>query len=227
MIIIFIALFFLISFLVYASYSIEANIYVKSYCKNPRAINKIALTFDDGPHPIYTPMVLDILDRYNIKATFFLIGREAEKYPNLVGDILKRGHSIGNHTYSHSVTFTFCNTNKVIQDMLKCNNILHNETRCNIKYFRPPFGVTNLNIAKGIKKLNMQSIGWSIRSLDTMGKDNEVVCNRVIERLHNGAIILLHDNREKIVDLLNMIITESYNKGFSFVSLQELQKSAN
>ena len=94
----------------------------------------------------------------------------------------------------------------------------------NIKYFRPPFGVTNPNIGYGIKKLGLTSIGWSIRSLDTCSNSPQSICKRVISKLDNGAIILLHDNRENIAQLLKLIIEQSYDKGFSFVSLQELRE---
>lgn len=212
--------------LFYSSYSIQHSIYLKSFCKNRAAIGKVALTFDDGVDPDITEKLLEILKKYDIKATFFIIGKKAEEHPDLVKLIVQHGHSIGNHSYTHSVRFTLKTAKGVIHELRTTNDILEKISGLEkIKYFRPPFGVTNPNIARAVKRLNMNPIGWSIRSLDTKkNKCREFIAKRVLNKLKGGDVILLHDNLADADKLTELIICGIHKKGYEIEMLDTLRR---
>ncbi|MEG1511726.1 MAG: polysaccharide deacetylase family protein [Bacteroidales bacterium] len=214
----------LLIFAVYASASISLGIYVKALCKIK--INKpiIAITFDDGPNPVYTPKVLEVLRENNIKALFFCVGSMAKKYPNIVKQIIDEGHIIGNHSYSHSNFFPIFSKNKMKADMEQCSCVLEKITGEKTLLFRPPFGVTNPIVASAIKECGFKTVGWSIRSFDTISGPRENVVKRIINKLHNGAIILLHDNRDNSNELLQNLITKTLEKGYKIERLDKIDR---
>lgn len=215
----------LILFMVWASADIGSNIYLKTLCKGKTTRKVITLTFDDGPHPENTPQVLDVLKENNIRATFFLIGKNVEKHPEIVERMLNEGHTIANHTYSHSGQFPASSSRKVEQELAACDEAIEKVTGKRPLLFRPPFGVTNPIIGKAARKRGYMTIGWSIRSLDTIGsRSRQDVCDKVIDKLHPGAIILLHDRCDDAGTLLKGIIAAGKERGYSFVSLEELLK---
>ncbi len=211
------------AFLVWASADISSNIYLKTICKSDTKDQVAALTFDDGPDEVMTERVLDVLKRHDIKATFFLIGEKVEKFPHIVKRIVEEGHIVANHTYSHSGLFPLSSSAKVKEELQRCNDSIYNAVGLRIKLFRPPFGVTNPIIGKMVRRNDYTTIGWSIRSLDTV-KSREDVAKKVEIQLHPGAIILLHDRCENADVLLENIITSAIEKGYRFVSLDEMLK---
>lgn len=210
-------------FLVWASADISSNIYLKTICKSDTKDQVAALTFDDGPDEVMTERVLDVLKRHDIKATFFLIGDKVDKYPHIVKRIVEEGHTVANHTYSHKATFPMSSAENVRQELQRCNDAIYKATGLRTKLFRPPFGVTNPIIGKMVRRNDYTTIGWSIRSLDTV-KNREEVAKKVERQLHPGAIILLHDRCENADVLLENIITSAIEKGYRFVSLDEMLK---
>jgi peptidoglycan-N-acetylglucosamine deacetylase len=223
-IILFILLPLFLAAMIYASYSIQLGVYVKCLCKSKHAGKVLALTFDDGVDPVTTPLVLDVLKKYGVPATFFIIGSKAEKYPELVKRIVAEGHEIGNHSYSHQGMFPLLSNRAMVDDLQKGERILHKLSGKEIIYFRPPFGVTNPTIAKAVSTMGYTTIGWSIRSLDTLNKEREWVRKRVLKRLHNGGVILLHDNRPAADLLLEMILKGIAQKGYKIIGINELFK---
>lgn len=212
-------------FLVWASADISSNIYLKSVCKGDTDDKVIALTFDDGPDEIMTPRVLDVLKRHDIKATFFLIGDKVDKLPHIVKRMVDEGHIVGNHTYSHSGLFPLSSSAKVKNELQRCNDSIYKAVGLRTELFRPPFGVTNPIIGKNVRQCGFKTIGWSIRSLDTVkGKSREEIVEKIERQLHPGAIILLHDRCENADVLLEKIITSSIEKGYDIVSLDEMLK---
>ena len=221
-----IALFFLIGLLalgIYASVSIQACIYIKAFCKGCNSKKEVALTFDDGPDPTQTPKVLEVLRRYNVKAAFFCVGDKAKEYPDLVRRIVDEGHIVGNHTYEHNPIFPlFCKV-EMEHDLRKTDDILNQITGKKISFFRPPFGVTNPTVAAVVRKLGYKTIGWSIRSLDTVRKfSREQVVKRIESKLHNGGIILLHDNRKNSESLAEAVIEKIISNGYAIKRVDEL-----
>lgn len=223
--VIIILVFALILFLVWASADVGSNIYLKALCKGDGAQRVVSLTFDDGPDEQMTPLVLDVLKQYNIKATFFLVGSKVDNNPDIVRRIVAEGHIVANHTYSHSGLFPLSSKREVKQELERCNTAIKRSTGLSPKLFRPPFGVTNPIIGAVIKSLNLKTIGWSIRSLDTMAdKSRSIICQRVKERLHPGAIILLHDRCDKADELLKEIIQTTLKNNYNFISVDKMLK---
>lgn len=178
------------------------------YKTNIPITNQIAITFDDGP-TLYTEKILDTLNHYQAKATFFCIGTQITAFPEITKRILAEGHTIGNHSETHTKKMGFFSYEKVLKEIDNCNKTIYNQTGLHSLFYRPPFGVSNPQIAKAIQHLQMQCIGWSIRSLDTLQLTKEQVLRRIISKLESGSIILLHDTSEKtqlvLLDLLQYL----------------------
>ena len=195
----------LILYLVYASYYIGSGVYVKAICK-PDAPG-VVLTFDDGVDEIQTPKVLDVLKKYDAKAIFFIIGEKAEKHPHLVQRIVAEGHKIGIHSYTHKPIFPILAYDNMHKEVWDTKEILEKITGEIVDLFRPPFGVTNPNVGKVVEELNLKTIGWNIRSLDTnMSQDRLQVAERVSQKLTGKDIILLHDDRQGSEILLEALL---------------------
>jgi peptidoglycan/xylan/chitin deacetylase (PgdA/CDA1 family) len=217
--------------LVKGSVNICSNFYMSVFCKANTTDKLVALTFDDGPDAVFTPQILDILDKHKVTATFFVIGgRGDEKGKRGRGEEGKRvlkmiynaGHCIGNHSYSHAFFFDLFGRKKMEQDLLKTDRLIQDITGKKTLLFRPPYGVTNPILAKVVKRLGFRAIGWSVRSLDTVLKDEDKVVERIIDRLHPGAVILMHDNREMAVKVLEKVILKIKEEGYRFVSIDEM-----
>lgn len=201
-----------LSFLITAIFRMDMGIYLRSYCRERNeGIKSVMITFDDGPHPDFTPMILDVLRERGVKAVFFLIGEKAIENPQIVRRIVDEGHLIGIHSLRHTPEFTISSKKLVKRDLVATKNILEELTGVKTKLFRPPYGVTNPSIGGAVKELGLISVGWSLRSFDTIsGHDTEKVLKRVEKGMHDGAIILLHDRMpdsamltEKILDYLD------------------------
>ncbi len=176
------------------------------------------LTFDDGPHPELTPKILDILAKNKVKAIFFIIGEKAEKNPEIVERILKEGHLVGNHSYSHNKFLAMYPTTALIEDLEKCQVILKQITGEENKIFRAPIGYTNPNFARALKVLNLHSIGWNLRSYDTLSKGKEALIHRLVQHTKKGSIVLLHDNLPQTEEALEEYITQARRNGILFAS---------
>ena len=222
--ILFYVLFFL-SFLAittWGAFDIRLNYFTKAICKGSSMHKKnIAITFDDGPHE-KTSEILDVLMKYNAKATFFCIGKQIEKHPEILKRILNEGHNIGNHSYSHSKCNGFFSTQKIVSEIEQTNTLVSKLSNKKIRLFRPPFGVTNPNIARAVVKTNQIVIGWNIRSLDTVIESENDILNRIKNRLKPGGIILLHDISAKTVSVLEQLLLFLQSEGYQTVTIEEL-----
>lgn len=206
----------------YGSYNIRLNFFTKAFHSGPSTVPKIALTFDDGPSPEYTPQVLDLLKSYRAKATFFCIGRHIEHNPELLSRIHNEGHIIGNHSFSHHPLFDLYSKKKVISELQKTNDLIFNITGKLVKIFRPPFGVTNPPIAGAVKKLELKVVGWTIRSYDTMNRPADRIIGKVTRHLENGSVVLLHDNRRDTPKILEGILHYAQENRLKCVDICEL-----
>jgi peptidoglycan/xylan/chitin deacetylase (PgdA/CDA1 family) len=189
------------------SFHIRWNYHIKSLHKNYKtAHNHIAITFDDGPHIEFTPQILDVLKHYEAKATFFCIGKHTKNHPELVNRIISEGHIIGNHTFTHSNNFGFFKTEAVLDELRKTNATIQSITGLDVKLFRPPFGVTNPRMKKVLSSIQLQSIGWSIRSLDTTSKTEDSIIRKIQKNLKKGDVVLLHDTSAKSLKILEQLL---------------------
>lgn len=196
--------------------------FVKTYSGNPNEKErKIAISFDDGPHPM-TEKVLDLLQQYNTKATFFCIGKQIEKHPDIFRRIIDEGHTVGNHSYSHSNRFGVFPTAKVTEELERTNTIIEQLSGKKALFFRPPFGVTNPKIGRAVAKTNHYIIGWNIRSLDTVIPDEKQIFERVKSKVAPGGIILLHDTSLKTVNVLEQLLLFLQSENYDAITIDTL-----
>lgn len=155
---------------------------------------QVWITIDDGPSPAHTLQILDVLDRYNARATFFVIGRNAEKHPHLITEILARGHSLANHTHTHPVRTFWCATGGTIaREIDACAATLRSTPERPAVFFRAPAGLKNLFVHPVLRRRGMALIGWTVRGLDTVKRDPVAIAKRIERNTVSGAIILLHE----------------------------------
>ncbi|OFX48216.1 MAG: hypothetical protein A2046_08260 [Bacteroidetes bacterium GWA2_30_7] len=210
------------SYLFIGSYFICSNIYIKTICKVNTNKNSIVLSFDDGPDLIVTPLILNILKEKNVKAIFFLKGINAEKYPEIIKNIVEDGHIIGNHTFSHTTYLAFTNRKKYSLEIEQTNDLISCFTGQSPRFFRPPFGVLNPIIASVIKKYGMITIGWSIRSFDGGNCSADVILSKLKNKIHAGAIILFHDTNPVTVNVLKDFLDYLAQTDFKVERLDKL-----
>lgn len=155
-------------FMVWASASIRSGVYVRVFCREKTDRKVVYLTFDDGPHPPETERVLDVLRERGARATFFLIGSKVSGNEAVLRRMLEEGHALGLHTYSHAGTFPLLSFDKMLADVNDGKHAVESVAGKKISLFRPPFGVTNPTISKVVRTLGLQTVGWDVRSFDTM-----------------------------------------------------------
>lgn len=186
-------------------FDIRLGYFVPTLCRlKNKQKRQVVLTFDDGPTEL-TPLFLDLLNRYEVKAIFFCIGRQIAQYPQIVQRIKEEGHLIGNHTYSHIPQNCFASTAVMTQEIQQTDALLA-QLGIVTPYFRPPYGVTNPHIAKAAKRMGKIVVGWDIRSLDTVIKDETRLWSRVVSKLNQGNIILMHDTSERTLHVLEQLL---------------------
>lgn len=210
-----------IVFLVY----VVASSYTKQSCAdivvNQEAViedKKVAITFDDGPSPMYTPGLLDGLLERNVKATFFVIGEEAEKYPAIIERMSKEGHEIGNHTYTHVNLCCLCKED-IVSEVCHTNDVIEEITGERPIYIRPPFGSWSKDLGE---QTGMIEVLWDVDPKDWNTNDCEAVITRVLKKVDDRNIILLHDSSQSSVDAALAIIDALKQQGYSFVGVDEI-----
>lgn len=187
--------------------------------KNTRSeVKKIALTFDDGPHPTYTSELLDGLKERGVQATFFVTGEHAELHPDVIKRMQEEGHLIGNHTYSH-VQLRSGNRKIFEEELRKTNGILYEITGQEVLYVRPPYGSWDRTLEK---ELNMFPVLWTIDPTDWNCLNAETVTRRVVKKAKENAIILLHDYYPTSVEAALKIVDELQAEGYEFVTVDEI-----
>lgn len=185
---------------------------------------KIALTFDDGPHPRVTPKILKILEKYGVKATFFVVGENVEYYPEVIESVVAAGHEIGNHTYSHP-HISRLDEKTLAQEISKCDKAITDAVGVHSKLFRPPEGVID-NAVKVISSTNDYSvILWRVDTRDWAGTSADEIEKNVTKNVRSGDIILMHDYISKnchTVEAVERIIPVLLKRGYKFVTVSEL-----
>ena len=184
----------------------------------------IALTFDDGPHPRYTDEILDILSKYNVKATFFVIGKNAEIYKEQLKRIAEGGHEIGNHTYSH-VTSGKVSEGEFQRELEKTHKIIKDVTGIDTTLFRPPTGYCDQTTVKSAARLSYKIIVWTVDTKDWTHVSSENIVNNVKNYVVGGCIVLMHDYvtaPSPTPSALSVLIPHLLSKGYKFVTVSEL-----
>lgn len=185
---------------------------------------EVWITIDDGPSPADTLKLLDVLKHFDARATFFVIGAQAERHPHLITEILAHGHTLANHTYSHpSRRFWCAGPRKVAREIDRCAETLRITPERAALFFRTPAGLTNVFVHPALARRGLKLIGWTVRGLDTLLRDPVRVAARIESRVRAGAIILLHEGHRGAKDpefharCLELTLQRLSARGYRFV----------
>ncbi len=203
-----------------AAFHLRSGYFVPAATRLSGTENVVCITFDDGPCA-QTARILDTLKRENVRATFFCVGQQVERYPHIARRIVDEGHTLGNHSFSHGAVLPLKGANAIRKEIRDTQATIARATGRVPRFFRPPFGVTNPMIATALTGLGLTSVGWSVRSLDTVYRRRARVLARMEKRLQPGSIILLHDQVEGAAELLSAVIRLCRSKDLAPVSLDE------
>lgn len=190
---------------------------------------EVALTFDDGPTAVYTPKILQILEQYDIKATFFMIGSQVEQFPQIALKVVEQGHCIGNHSYSHTNLYTIEEIRDkkelIISDIDKARQAIEQITHVQTSFYRSPYNYLKGDLLEILNKRNYRTISWSYAPGDWKSLSSDTITKNVLDNTRNGYIILLHDgggDRRQTIQALPSIIKGLKDKGFQLVTVEEL-----
>lgn len=205
---------------------LRLQFFVPVLWRNPESHSALALTFDDGPDPNLTPAILDLLDRFNYKATFFVVARRVEQYPQLAVTIVRRGHTIACHDLDHRPTGNFRSNRQMLREIDQACTIIQTITGKRPSLYRPPVGLSNPHLRPVLETLHLTCIGWS-GSVRDGG-------NRFIHRLSRmqhlavaGTVVLLHDtlpnpkHRQTFLTHLEELLVQMENKHLASVDVNQ------
>jgi peptidoglycan/xylan/chitin deacetylase (PgdA/CDA1 family) len=215
----------------YQSMAPTGQWYGRTFIGLPRGTKQLALTYDDGPNDPYTLRLLEVLAKHEVKATFFLIGRYVQQRPDLVIEIAKAGHVIGNHTFSHPV-LTFKSTSEVRGELLHCQSILHDVIGKHSNLFRPPFGGRRPAVLSIARELGLEPVMWNVTGFDWTAPPSAMIEKKVSRQIRGGDVILLHDgghkqmgaDRSQTVQATDHLITKYKSETYEFKTIPEMIK---
>jgi len=186
---------------------------------------KIALTFDDGPSPNYTPQVLALLDKFGAQATFFMVGTNFTQYPRLLQQVAAKGNEIAAHSMTHPDP-DYLSNSELDYEITASVAGLREISDQPVRYFRPPYGQRNYIYKKRAPELDVEIVYWTVDPRDWSGISSDIIAERVLDNLEPGCIVLLHDgggNRQETVDALEIILREANARGYNSVTLSNLE----
>jgi peptidoglycan/xylan/chitin deacetylase (PgdA/CDA1 family) len=193
-------------------------------------VNAVALTFDDGPDPEFTPRVLEILAREKVSATFFVVGERALVNQHLLCEIDRQGHLIGNHSFSHATSINFAFRTRLTREISRCNEVIEAAIGKRPRYYRVPQGFKNPAVGDVMATLAMSCVGWQVRGFDAVRSDGNAIARRLLRKARPGGVLLLHDgsclhgtrDRSAMLDALPVVIHGLRARGLEFKRLDEL-----
>ena len=194
------------------------------YRKENETKKQIALTFDDGPHPKYTPIILDILEEYDVPATFFMVGENVKYYHDVAESVAAAGHEIGNHTYSHA-RLDRMSEEEIVEQICACEDEIASLHEYRPKFFRPPEGQLSSLVRQVSKEWDYRLVLWDVDTRDWAHTDPAVICRKVLDTVKPGDIILMHDfigHNSPTPAALRLFIPALLEKGYEFVTVGEL-----
>lgn len=203
------------------AFSVNSNFFMDVLCAKVTTSKEIALSFDDGPGP-YTAEILQILHDNDVAAAFFCVGKQIEIHPEVLQQIHQQGHLIGNHSYAHHFWFDCLSSGSMSKEMQQADALVQKLIGLKPKLFRPPYGVTLPWLRRAVLKGRYTTIGWSVRSLDTVITDEQKLLQKVTQALEPGAIFLFHDTKKVTAAILAGFLTQVRAKGYKVVRLDKL-----
>jgi peptidoglycan/xylan/chitin deacetylase (PgdA/CDA1 family) len=218
-----------LAFCVYGVLAPRLQMFGDVTCRGDAKSGGVALTFDDGPHPVTTRRILALLADADAYATFFVLGEKVERHPDVLKDLVAAGHSVGVHGYSHDRLYAFKSPSEVARDIARVQDLIEREAGVRPRWFRPPVGQVSPRTAEGAKRAGVDVVGWSVRGLDGLRRsDPERVARRIERGIEAGAIVLLHDAAEgddfepASLEALPKVLESVARKGLRVVPLQAL-----
>lgn len=222
----------LFGLVLYATWGVlwpQCGMYGEALARGKAGERRVALTFDDGPHPVTTRAVLELLRAHEARATFFVLGHKVEAHPDVVREIHAAGHTLGIHGFQHDRLFSFRSPSYTEQQVERTRQAIARACGVTPSLFRPPVGFASYRTFRGAERARARIIAWSVRSLDGLrSADPAQVAKRVIERLEDGAIVLLHDAAEHddftpaSIAALPQILRALRERGLRTVGVEEL-----
>ncbi|MGO8673119.1 MAG: polysaccharide deacetylase family protein [Capsulimonadaceae bacterium] len=211
--------------LAHAEFAREKPIRMTCIARGNERRRLVALTFDDGPHAIYTMKLLAVLRATHTPATFFVIGKQVDRYPYLVQQEALNGDEIGNHTFDH------VNLNMIPPDLIgyeldECNRSIQRAIGVSARFFRPPGGDCDSDVYREAGKRGYITTLWTDDPADYARPGADIVLQRSLDRLRNGAIVLLHDGIQQTIDVLPAFIEEARKRGYTFVTISQLARDS-
>src|SRR5258708_32157067 len=217
----------------YQSMARKGQWYGRAFHSLPRGSKQIALTFDDGPNDPHTLHLLDVLARHNVPATFFMIGRYVNLRPDVALEVARRGHAVGNHTFTHPFLALESMSN-VREELVQCRNALTSAIGERSNLFRPPWGARRPGVFRLARQLALEPIMWSVTGYDWSAPSAEYIEKKVTARVRGGDVILLHDgghqacgtDRANTVKAVDLLIHRYLSEGHEFVTVPAMMNSA-
>jgi len=191
----------------------------------PRPKYKIALTFDDGPHPAFTDRLLRALEQERAAATFFVVGKQVDLYPNLIRDIHRNGHEIASHTYNH-LNFDQMNPTLLSEELDRTQTSIRTASGVDVRYFRPPGGRFDKDSIREIGRKGYRMVLWTVLPQDHRALPADLIYQRVMDGAQDGGVILLHSGMENTLAMLPRLIHDLRKKGFEFYTISEMLDSS-
>jgi peptidoglycan-N-acetylglucosamine deacetylase len=206
--------------------------YGRTFAHSPRGSKQLALTYDDGPNDPHTLRLLEILAKHNVHTTFFLIGRYTRQRPDIVRELVRAGHVIGNHTFNHPLLI-FKSSKQIETELTECQRILFDSAGLEAKIFRPPFGGRRPAVLRLARKLALQPVMWNITGYD-WNAPAEQIERRVSRRIRGGDVILLHDgghrafgaDRAQTMIATDRLLSRHKSEGYEFVTIPEMMSES-
>jgi len=213
----------------YQSMAPTGQWYGRTFTGLARGAKRLALTYDDGPNEPHTLRLLEVLAKHEAQATFFLIGRYVRQRPDIVREIAKAGHAIGNHTFTHPLLI-FKSETEIRKELSACQSAISDTIGESPKLFRPPFGGRRPAVLRIARELGLQPIMWNVTGYDWNAPPAEVIERKVASRMRGGDVILLHDgghkqmgaDRSQTVLATDRLIARYRNEGYAFVTIPEM-----
>ena len=215
----------------YQSMAPTGQWYGESFCGLPRGSKKVALTYDDGPNDPYTLQLLEVLARYDVKATFFMIGDFVRQRPAIAREVLKAGHSIGNHTFSHPLLI-FQSASQIRLQLAGCQRAIEDALGVSPALFRPPFGGRRPEVFRIARELKLQPVMWNVTGYDWNAKSADEVERKVLRQMRGGDVILLHDgghlamgtDRSHTVTVTDRMLKKFQQQGCNFLTVPQMMQ---
>jgi peptidoglycan-N-acetylglucosamine deacetylase len=216
----------------YQSMASTGQWYGRTFTSLPQGTRQLALTYDDGPNDPYTLRLLEVLARHQVRATFFLIGRYAQQRPEIVREIAKAGHVVGNHTFTHPLLI-FKSEAEIRREIIDCRSALHDaigEAGKAATLFRPPFGGRRPAVLRIARELDFHPVMWNVPGDDWNAPPSALIERKILSQIRGGDVILLHDgghkqmgiDRSQTVIATDNLIAHLKSQGNEFVTIPEM-----